>query len=416
MNPPATPITRIVHTADWHLGARLMDCERHDEHRAFLDWLLQQLVELRPDLLIVAGDIFDVAAPAQEALKLYYTFLSRLAGTVKCQTLILGGNHDSPATLHAPRDVLRALDVRVVATPPADLNEAVLEFAHAVICAVPYLRERDVRTAAPGQSADEVATAIRTGITNHYRAVFTLAQAKAAGRLIVGTGHLTAVGSEISPSERTIHIGNLGAVEARCFDGFAYTALGHIHRPQSVGGDERVRYVGSPIPLSFAEVDLLKEIRVIDIQGTTLTQRAIPIPVFRPLLRLTTTAATLGADLTPHQGVEGTSMLPWVELTVTDCRAHPDIARQVREAAAPLRLHVLKVLPPALVATDPTAGPATPSLSLSDLRPDEVFAERLRREKIDQTSAEGQALVQTFAELMSGLHETDAAKNVEVAS
>lgn len=236
MNPPATPMTRIVHTADWHLGARLMDCERHDEHRAFLDWLLARLVELRPDLLIVAGDIFDVAAPSQEALKLYYTFLSRLAGTVKCQTLILGGNHDSPATLHAPRDVLRALNVRVVASPPADLGEAVLEFDQVVVCAVPYLKERDVRTASPGQSADEVAAAIRAGIRKHYRSIFTAAQAKAAGRLIVGTGHLTAVGSAISPSERTIHIGNLGAIEAACFDGFAYTALGHIHRPQSVGG------------------------------------------------------------------------------------------------------------------------------------------------------------------------------------
>ena len=415
MNPPAPPLTRLVHTADWHLGARLMDCERHDEHRAFLDWLLQQLVELRPDLLIVAGDIFDVAAPAQEALKLYYTFLSRLAATVKCQTLILGGNHDSPATLHAPRDVLRALAVRVVATPPADLNDAVLEFAHAVVCAVPYLKERDVRTAAPGQSADEVAAAIRTGITDHYRAVFNLAHAKAAGRLIVGTGHLTAVGSEISPSERTIHIGNLGAVETRCFDGFAYTALGHIHRPQSVGGDERVRYVGSPIPLSFAEADLRKEIRVIDLAGTALTQRAISIPVFRPLLRLTTTAATLGTDLAPHQGAAGDPLLPWVELTVTDCRAHPDIARQVREAAAPLRLHVLKVLPPPLGATDPAAAAATATLSLSDLRPEDVFAERLHREAIDHASAEGQALIQTFAELMSGLHETAAVENPEVA-
>ena len=413
MNPPAPPMTRLVHTADWHLGARLMDCERHDEHRAFLDWLLQQLVELRPDLLIVAGDIFDVAAPSQEALKLYYTFLSRLAATVKCQTLILGGNHDSPATLHAPRDVLRALAVRVVATPPADLNDAVLEFDHAVVCAVPYLKERDVRTAAPGQSADAVAAAIRAGITDHYRAVLTLAQAKAAGRLIVGTGHLTAVGSEISPSERTIHIGNLGAVEARCVDGFAYTALGHIHRPQSVGGDERVRYVGSPLPLSFAEVDLPKEIRVVDLHGTALTQRAVPIPVFRPLLRLTTTAATLGADLAPYQGAAADPLLPWVELTVTDCRAHPDIARQVREAAAPLRLHVLKVLPPASVATDPAAGPATTALSLSDLRPEEVFAERLRREAIDHASAAGQALVQTFAELMSGLHETAVVENPE---
>lgn len=388
-----------------------MDCERHDEHRAFLDWLLARLVELRPDLLIVAGDIFDVAAPSQEALKLYYTFLSRLAGTVKCQTLILGGNHDSPATLHAPRDVLRALDVRVVATPPADLTEAVLEFEQVVVCAVPYLKERDVRTASPGQSADEVAAAIRAGIREHYRSIFTAAQAKAAGRLIVGTGHLTAVGSAISPSERTIHIGNLGAIEAACFDGFAYTALGHIHRPQSVGGNERVRYVGSPIALSFAEVDLPKEIRVIDIQDGQLTQQAIPIPVFRPLLRLTATAANLGAELAPHQAVEGDAMFPWIELTVSDCRAHPDIARQVREAAAPLRLHVLKVLPPAAEATGPNADQAAPALSLSELQPETVFTELLRHNALDPSSPECRALVDTFAELMSGLHEPAPAAN-----
>lgn len=409
-------MTRIIHTADWHLGARLIDYERHEEHCAFLDWLLKQLVELQPDLLIVAGDIFDVAAPAQEALKLYYTFLSRLADTVKCQTLILGGNHDSPKTLEAPRDVLRNIDVRVVASPPSNLAEAVLEFEDAVVCAVPYLRERDVRTAVPGQSADEVASAIRMGIMKHYRDVFDLANAKAAGRLVVGTGHLTAVGSEISPSERTIHIGNLGAVKGSCFDGFAYTALGHIHRPQRVGGNECVRYVGSPIPLSFAEVCVCKEIRVIDINGTQLTQRAIPIPVFRSLLRLTTTAATVGADLALHQGSERDAMLPWIELTVTDCRNHPDIGRQVREAAAPLRLQVLKVLSLAMVATDQSVSQAITSISLSEQRPEEVFSERLRFERIDEKSGDGQSLVQTFAELMSALYETNIVKGAEAST
>lgn len=295
-------VTRIVHTADWHLGARLIDCERHDEHCVFIDWFLSQLAKLRPDLLIVAGDIFDGATPPQEALKLYYSFLSRLSAVAKCQTLILGGNHDSPATLHAPRDVLRALNVRVIASPPEDPADGLLEFDHAVVCAVPYLRERDVRTAAPGQSADEVAAAIRTGVTKHYRAIHTLARSRALERLIVATGHLTAAGSQTSPSERTIHIGNLGAVDAACFDGFAYTALGHIHRPQGIGEGDRVRYAGSPIPLSFAEVDLGKEIRVIDIAGFQITQRVISIPVFRPLVRLTTTAAMVRRKA--HLGVQ----------------------------------------------------------------------------------------------------------------
>ena len=407
-------MTRIVHTADWHLGARLIDHDRLPEQKAFLDWLLLQLVELRPDLLIVAGDIFDVASPPQEALNLYYTFLSRLTA-VGCRTLILGGNHDSPATLQAPRDVLRAIAVKVVASPPTELADALLELDHVLVCAIPYLRERDVRTATAGQSADEVAAAIRQGITDYYRRVFAFADAVARGRPIIGTGHLTTLGSSSSSSERTIHIGNLGAIDARCFDGFAYTALGHIHRPQSVGGNDLVRYAGSPIPLSFDEVDLAKEIRVLDLHGGALTQRAIPVPLFRPLLRLTTTAATIAADLTLHQSAPGDALVPWVELTVSDCRSHPDIARQVREATKTLRLEVLKVLPPPQVAGGTVTDEAAPSKSLNDLRPEEVFAERLSRSAIDPTSPEGQALVATFAELMSGLHDSVVLPPVEDA-
>ncbi len=374
-----------------------------------MDWLLAQLTELRPDVLIVAGDIFDGATPPQESLKLYYEFLSRLARSVKCQILILGGNHDSAATLHAPREILRALDIRVIASPPEDPDEALLELEHAIVCAVPFLRERDVRLAEAGQSADEVAAAIRAGVVAHYRAIHGRASARAGGRLLIATGHLTAIGAQVSPSERAIHIGNLGAVAATCFDGFAYTALGHIHRAQTVGGDERVRYVGSPIPLSFSEVDLGKAIRVIDVVGATLTQREITVPVFRPLLRLTTTVAALKDDLARHQSAAGDAFLPWIELTVTDGRVHPDLDRQVREVTTDLRLRVLKLLTPVAALDGASAGSDAVVRSLAELRPEDVFAERLRRESIDPLSEEGRALVLTFAELMSRLQETDTA-------
>ena len=405
--------TRLIHTADWHLGARLIDCDRHAEHEAFVAWLLPQLVALQPDLLILAGDIFDGANPPQEALKLYYTFLGELARAVQCRTLILGGNHDSPATLHAPRDILRALDVHVVAAPTDDPAAAVLEFVDTVVCAVPYLRERDVRTAQPGQSADQVAAAIRDGIGRHYREILTHARAIAGGRSVVGTGHLTATGSTASPSERTIHIGNLGAVDAACFDGFAYTALGHIHRPQRVGANETVRYAGSPIPLSFSEVDLPKEFRVIDIADGQLTQRAVAIPEFRPLRRLAATVATLAAELAQHQSAGGT-LEAWVELTVTDGHTCPDLDRLVREAAAPLRLRVLKVLAPRPDPGDDAGGADAPRL-LTELRAEDVFAERLRREAIDPASAAGVDLTQTFQELLSGLHEAETAHATEAA-
>lgn len=414
MNSSAEPITRIVHTADWHLGARLIDHDRLPEQKAFLDWLFTQLEQLRPDLLIVAGDIFDVASPPQEALNLYYNFLSRLK-PVGCRTLILGGNHDSPATLQAPQAILRSIAVNVVASPPADPSEAILELPHVLVCAVPYLRERDVRIAIPGQSADQVADAIRLGITDHYRRIFNLAQSKAQGRSIIGTGHLTAVGSNASSSERTIHIGNLGAIDAGCFAGFIYTALGHIHRPQSVGGNDFVRYAGSPICLGFDEVELTKQIRVIEVQGSTIAQRELPIPVFRPLLRLTSSAATLATDLAPHQSPPNAPLEPWIELTVSDCHAHPDISRQVREATKALRLEVLKVIPPQRSAADPLTEDTSVSPSLSDLRPEEVFAERLRRSAIEQDSPEGQALISTFTELMSGLHDSEVTPNLEAA-
>ncbi len=395
-------MTRIVHTADWHLGARLVDCDRLEEQRLFLDWLLARLAELRPDLLIVAGDIFDSANPPQEALRLYYEFLARLITTAKCQTLILGGNHDSPATLHAPREILRALDVRVIGTPAQEPKDALLEFADAVVCAAPYIRERDIRTAAAGQSSSEVAAAIRTGIANYYRSLHAAANALARGRAIIATGHLTAVGSLASPSERLIHVGNLGAVDAACFDWFAYVALGHIHRPQAVGANARIRYAGSPIPLSFAEVDMAKEIRVIDITNDQLNDRPVAIPEFRPLVRLETEASAIGQQLRQIVSTSK-SLTPWVELTVADGRNHPDLDRQVREAARGLDIRVLKILAPA--AGGNTAESVALIRSLDDLTPEEVFAERLRRESIEAASPEGQDLMQTFAELLSNLRE-----------
>jgi exonuclease SbcD len=400
-------MTRIIHTADWHLGARLMDCSRHAEHGAFFDWLITQLTELRPDLLIVAGDIFDSGTPPQEALHLYYQFLARLAATVRCRTLILGGNHDSPATLHAPREVLAALDIRVIAAPPTNPADALWQFDDVVICAVPFLRERDIRTAEPGQSTDDVAAAIRAGINQHYRNLHTAACDIAKERLLIATGHLTAVGSQLSPgSERSIYIGNLGAIESSCFDGFAYVALGHIHRPQIVGGNDCIRYAGSPFPLSFAEIDLPKEIRIIDISGATLTQQTLPIPVFRSLVRVTLLASQLKTDLIQLQTDIDPAFQPWIELTVSDGHTHPDLDRQVREAAKGLNLRILKILTPIPAdAESITAISGTTVVSLGDLTPEEVFAARLRAASIEPSSEEGQMLTSSFDHLLTRMQE-----------
>ncbi|MES2570326.1 MAG: exonuclease subunit SbcD, partial [Verrucomicrobiota bacterium] len=160
-------MARILHTADWHLGARLVNHERGEEHARFLEWMLDQMRRLKPDLLIIAGDIFDSANPTQVALTQYYRFLAGVAHGTESQVLVVGGNHDSALTLNAPRDLLRSLRIRVVGCAPELVTDAVFELGNTVVCAGPYLRERDVRRGAPGQTFEEVAAQIRDGIAGY---------------------------------------------------------------------------------------------------------------------------------------------------------------------------------------------------------------------------------------------------------
>lgn len=406
-------MTRILHTADWHLGARLVELDRLPEQQAFLDWLLARIAELKPDLLLLAGDVFDTANPPQQALAAYYRFLADLASTAPfCSALILGGNHDSPLTLDAPREVLRPLKVRVVGHCPASPAEALHDsFPDVLVCATPYLRERDVRAAVAGQSFSEVAAGIREGVRAHYAALLAEARTAARGRLLLGTGHLTVTGSSTSDSERDIHIGNLGAVGAECFPGFDYVALGHIHKPQALDARGVVRYSGSPIHLSFSEVGIAKELRVLDIADGKLTHQALPIPEFRTLLRLRTDMAGLSACLKAavagKPGAPASLLEPWLELTVDDGALHPDLDKQVKDLVADQPLRVLKVLVPRPAGEQPDADGAAPLPTLEEMGPVEVFQARLRKSGITEDAEAWAELSGTFAELLGGLNDAE---------
>lgn len=406
-------MTRILHTADWHLGARLVELDRLPEQQAFLDWLLARIAELRPDLLLLAGDVFDTANPPQQALAAYYRFLAALATQAPfCSALILGGNHDSPLTLDAPREVLRPLKVRVVGHCPATHAEALHDlFPDVLLCATPYLRERDVRQAIAGQSFSEVAAGIREGVRSHYAALLAEARAAARGRLLIGTGHLTVTGSSTSDSERDIHIGNLGNIGAECFEGFDYVALGHIHKPQALDARGVVRYSGSPIHLSFSEVGIAKEVRVLDIAAGRLEHRALAVPEFRTLLRLRTDLAGLASCLkavASHKGRAGIEGLePWIELTVSDGALYPDLDRQVKDLVADLPLRVLKVLNGREEAAKEDEARAATLPALQDMGPVAVFHERLKKAGIDENAETWAELNGTFAELLGGLNDAE---------
>ncbi len=381
---------RILHTADWHLGARLVERDRLPEHAAFLDWLIETLRVEKIDALLVSGDVFDAANPPQDAVALYFDFLKRLADLKTVKAVITGGNHDSASHLNAPRELLKRFDVHVFGH--AGENN-VVDLGAAVVAAVPFLRERDLRQATAGETITAVHEQVRAAIRAHYATQLATCRALAQGRLVIAMGHLTVLGATTSESERDIHIGNLAAVGADLFDGFDYTALGHLHRPQKVAGLEIIRYSGSPIALSFSEAADAKSVVILDLQnhspapillptkaldrqengGRRIEIQTLPISTFRQLFRATVNRATLTTDL------QAVPVGSWAEITVKLDTPEPDLDRQVREAAAG-RFEVLKVLAdlPATAATpwQPT-GPA-----LHDLQPRDVFRELLQEKQL----------------------------------
>jgi exonuclease SbcD len=395
---------RLLHTADWHLGARLIERDRLAEHAAFVDWLIDTLRTEKIGALLLSGDVFDAANPPQEAVALYFDFLKRLADLKTVKAIITGGNHDSASHLNAPRDLLRRFDVHVFGH--AGENNLV-DLGGAVVAAVPFLRERDLRQAAAGETLATVHEQVRAAIRAHYAAQLAACRDLAKGGPVIAMGHLTVLGATTSDSERDIHIGNLGSVGADIFEGFDYTALGHLHRPQKVAGHETIRYSGSPIPLSFSEAGDAKSVVILDLQnhspapillptkaldrqengGRRIEIQTLSIPVTRQLIRMKAARATLAADL---------SNVPagaWAEVTVKLDAPEPDLDRQVREAAAG-RFEILKVL--ADIPVSETAPWQSTAPTLHDLQPREVFRELLKEKQI-----EGEELSAVFDELLA---------------
>ncbi|MBE0441706.1 MAG: exonuclease SbcCD subunit D C-terminal domain-containing protein [Psychrobacter sp.] len=271
----ALPLT-ILHTSDWHLGRRLYGHMRYSEFEAFLSWLEETISTQKVDVLIVAGDIFDTMTPSNRAQALYYEFLGKVSKSCCQHIIIVAGNHDSPTFLDAPSQILKFLNVHVIGTACDDVNDEVLLLNNAqgvpscIIVAVPYLRDRDVRSSGAGESMDSKDASVINGICAHYDAVAAIAKShqqtiiKTHNRHIpiIATGHLFASGGSTTADDgvRDLYIGNLGKISAEMFDEcFDYVALGHLHVPQRVGGREHIRYSGSPIAMGFGEAKQQKQ-------------------------------------------------------------------------------------------------------------------------------------------------------------
>jgi exonuclease SbcD len=411
-------LMRVLHTADWHLGQHfLTGQERTTEQQAFLDWLLLTVQAQAIDTLVIAGDIFDTQSPSYTAQEQYYTFLVRMQATGCRDIVVVGGNHDSPTMLNASRQLLRQLRIHVVGGVPTDPAEQVLHLADAagrpglVVCAVPFLRDRDIRLAVAGESPDDRQVRIRQSIAGHYAA---LSELDVVRRLreqdvpVLATGHLYAAGGEAREgAERDVHIGGLGLVGAEHFPAaFDYVALGHLHRPQVVGGRAHIRYSGSPVPLSFTEADDKQQVLLLEFKGAGApTITPLPVPVARRLQRFHGTLDEVEADILAFDN-SAFALVAWADVLVRSDETPAEVQRRVQ---AVLQLQKQQVIAPRGVrhqrATEQPdlAADVAPLTQLHELTVDEVFARRVAGLPLERATA----LTATFGELRQLLSEAE---------
>lgn len=267
---------RLLHTADWHLGAALQGWSREPEHRAALAQLVATAKERDVDAVIVAGDVFDSLNPSAEAQRLLFETLRDLrAACPRATVVLIAGNHDPAGRLEAPRALFEfvgvhsigvvtrregGLDLAAHLLPLRDASGAVA--AH--LLALPYPRAADLPVAGP----DITGSPVVWGVRELYREAVAAARAKIGDAPLAITGHLhIAGGLESEGAERRILVGGEHAAPPDIFPAdAAYVALGHLHRPQSVGR-ETIRYAGALIPMSKAEINYAHGVTIVEIDG-----------------------------------------------------------------------------------------------------------------------------------------------------
>ena len=295
---------KILHTSDWHIGRTLYGRKCYEEFESFLTWLAVTIQENSIDARLVAGDVFDTSAPSNRAQELYYRFLCRVAASSCRHVIVVAGNHDSPSFLNAPRDLLKALAVHVEGSATADPEDEVLVLRNEqaapelIVCAVPYLRDRDIRVAEAGESIEDKERKLIDGIRTHYAAVAALAEQKreelGVDIPIVATGHLFTAGGQTVDGDgvRELYVGSLAHVTAGISPAsFDYLALGHLHVSQKVNGYETIRYSGSPLPMGFGEANQQKIVCLVafdqdDDHSATASVQLIDVSVFQKLERV----------------------------------------------------------------------------------------------------------------------------------
>lgn len=379
---------RLFHTSDWHLGQNLHGQERDFEHACFLEWLLRQLKHEQPDALLIAGDIFDTVNPPVKAQERLYDFIvSAHEQQPGLSIVMIAGNHDSGSRIELPAPLMRRLrahalgrvlwlddgqlDAGRLLLPLTDTSGKIAAWC----LALPFLRPAEVTGRHLGED-------YLKGIAQvHEWLIAAAEERRQPGQALIAVSHAHMAGGAVSEdSERSLVIGNAEALPASLFGPqISYVALGHLHKPQKVNGEERIRYSGSPIPLSFSEIDYKHQILDIRLDGEQLLSvepRLIPRAV--NLQRLG--PAPLGEILAQLGALPDIDLLaeeqrqPWLEVRVRLDEPQPDLRQQVENALQGKAVRLVRIAAEyAGQGAHDTQDSGGQLIELDQLSPEELF-------------------------------------------
>lgn len=382
---------KILHTADWHIGQLFHEYDRTYEHNHFLDWLVQTLKDEKVDVLLISGDVFDLSNPSASSIKMFYTFLNRaVKANPDIQIIITAGNHDSASRLESPKPLLESSNIHIIGIVEK-IEEGNIDYEKLSIpikdkagttlawcLAIPFLRMGDYPIVA------DVENPYAAGVAALYAEAYEFISAKKqADQPVICMGHLYAQQAEITDmdkSERLI-MGGIECMSAAAFhEDIKYVALGHIHKAQRIGGKEHIRYCGSPIPMSFSELNYKHQVVVFNLNEQNISDlRAIEIPIAVSLKRVPSVHSSLAEVISALQQLPASGinpqLTPYLEVRVLLDGPEPGLRHKIETAVTgkDVRLAKIDVKYPVVNDQENPTG-AGVNDNLHELQPQDVFA------------------------------------------
>ena len=396
---------RILHTADWHLGQALRGHSRDFEHAAVLNSLIEVVRDREIDVLLVAGDIFDSQHPSGDSQALFYRRLARLhAARPDMSVVIIAGNHDSAGRLEAPHPLLESFKVSIVGNVRR-IDGCINASRHLRtltdgggnpilhVMALSYPTAACLPPISSAEIEEEESNVIRS-VRTLYDELHEELVPRLSGLPFIVMGHLHVRGATTSEgAERRILVGGQHAVPYSIFpEEAAYVALGHLHKAQSLGPKQTVRYSGSLIPLSSTEQPYQHGVSLVTLDGTTVTWEHIEIR--RPIEFFSIGGDGSGvrlSELGDHlrqlglpSGMEQ-HLKPFVQIRLSRQGLGAGFREQIERIASEFPVRIVEARPdPLPQAIDVSATTSTPIHSLTQISPEEMFLRAFRRSSKDE--------------------------------